>query len=225
MDEKETVQEQAINPIPVQSVEPLPEQPKQEVKKVTVSSWNTFVDFARQNPWKGKTFPDGNHLDIAKKNMARYENIDGCHPYLLASIHYSETGLQMTNGNNGQGAFQAYSSGIRYTPNSEVTDFPVQAKRACDHIRAKVGGADLSSLDDFNLIGKALALYNGCYSPAIGGLARGDFGKSNGWDKCPYTANFLTSNKGMLQCAVDGCRRYNTRRIYGTMAFITHLKI
>lgn len=164
-------------------------------------------------------------MQIAKANQSKYENIAGCHPYLLMAIHYTETGLQFNNGNNGQGAFQAYSSRIRYTPNSEVTDFKDQATRACNHIRGKVGGADLSNLDDFNLIGKALALYNGCYSPGIGGFARGDYGTPNGWDKCPYTANYLTSNTGMRQCAIDGCKRHNTRKIYGTMAFIAHLKI
>lgn len=188
------------------------------------NSWQQFIDYAKANPWRGQVFPDGNHLQIAKANMARYESIEGCHPYLLASIHYSETGLQMTNGANGQGAFQAYSSSIRYPANSQVTDFKGQARRACNHIRGKVGGVDLSSLDDVNLIGKALALYNGCYSPGIQAYARGDYGTPNGWDKCPYTANLLLSNEGMLQCAVDGCRRHNKRKIYGTMAFIAHLK-
>lgn len=189
------------------------------------SGWTPFVEFAKQNPWRGKTFPEGNHLEIAKKNQSKYENIQGCHPYLLMAIHYTETGLQFQNGANGQGSFQAYSSGIRYEPNSAVTDFAVQAKRACDHIRGKVGGTDLSNIEDTNLIGKALALYNGCYSPAIGIYARGDFGSQNGWDKCPYTANFLQSNEGMLQCATDGCRTTNKRQIYGTIAFIAHLKI
>lgn len=188
------------------------------------TSWQPFVDHAKANPWKGKTFDEGNHLQIATKHIARYTGIEGCHPFLMASIHYSETGLQMHNGANGQGAFQAYSSKIRYPANSPVTDFKDQATRACSHIRAKVGGADLSSLDDINLIGKALALYNGCYSPAIGGYARGNYGTANGWDKCPYTANFLTSNQGMRQCSVDGCRKHNTRQIYGTMSFIAHLK-
>jgi len=187
--------------------------------------WSEFTEYAKQNPWRGATFPEGTHLEIAKKNQSRYENIEGCHPYLLMSMHYTETGLQYNNGSNGQGAFQAYSSKIRYPANSPATDFDQQAIRACQHIRAKVGGADLSKLDDFNLIGKALALYNGCYSPGIGAFARGDYGTPRGWDKCPYTANFLTSNTGMKQCAVDGCRRHNTRQIYGTMAFIAHLKI
>ena len=189
------------------------------------SSWTPFVEFAKQNLWRGKTFPEGNHLEIAKKNQSKYENIQGCHPFLLMAIHYTETGLQFNNGANGQGAFQAYSSGIRYEPNSPTTDFDVQAKRACDHIRGKVGGADLSNIEDTNLIGKALALYNGCYSPALGIYARGDFGSPDGWDKCPYAANFLQSNDPMTQCATDGCRTTNKRQIYGTMAFIAHLKI
>ena len=187
------------------------------------SAWTPFVDFAKQNPWRGKTFPEGNHLQIAKANQAKYEGIAGCHPYLLMAIHYTETGLQFQNGANGQGAFQAYSSGIRYEPNSPTTDFDVQAKRACDHIRSKVGGADLSNIEETNLIGKALALYNGCYSPALGIYARGDFGSPDGWDKCPYTGNFLESNDPMTQCATDGCRATNKRQIYGTMAFISHL--
>jgi hypothetical protein len=189
------------------------------------SGWTPFVDFAKQNLWRGKTFPEGNHLEIAKKNQSKYENIQGCHPFLLMAIHYTETGLQFNNGANGQGAFQAYSRGIRYEPNSPTTDFDVQAKRACDHIRGKVGGADLSDIEDANLIGKALALYNGCYSPALGIYARGDFGSPDGWDKCPYAANFLQSNDPMTQCATDGCRTTNKRQIYGTMAFIAHLKI
>lgn len=190
-----------------------------------VDNWKPFVDHAKNNPWKGPGFHGKNHLQIAKENQSKYENIQGCHPYLLMAIHYTETGLQLNNGANGQGAFQAYSSGIRYEPNSPVTDFTVQAKRACDHIRGKVGGADLSNIEDINLIGKALALYNGCYSPALGIYARGNFGTPDGWDKCPYTANFLQSNEGMLQCATDGCTTRNQRRIYGTMAFIAHLKI
>lgn len=197
---------------------------KDDPTELPPDPWHEFKEFAKQNPWRGKTFPEGNHLEIAKKNMDKYENIEGCHPYLLASIHYSETGLQMTNGANGQGVFQHFSSPIRYTPNSEVTDFKDQVTRACNHIRGKVGNADLSKLDDINLIGKALALYNGCFSPSIGVYAIGDYGQPNGWDKCPYTANFLTSNTGMLQCAVDGCSRWNTRQIYGTMSFIAHLK-
>ena len=193
--------------------------------EIPKSEWTPFVEFAKQNPWRGKTFPEGNHLQIAKANQSKYEGIAGCHPFLLMAIHYTETGLQFNNGANGQGAFQAYSSGIRYEPNSPTTDFDVQAKRACDHIRGKVGGADLSNIEDTNLIGKALALYNGCYSPALGIYARGDFESPDGWDKCPYTANFLQSNEPMTQCATDGCRSTNKRQIYGTMAFIAYLKI
>jgi hypothetical protein len=193
--------------------------------EIPKSEWTPFVEFAKQNPWRGKTFPEGNHLQIAKANQSKYEGIAGCHPFLLMAIHYTETGLQFNNGANAQGAFQAYSSGIRYEPNSPTTDFDVQAKRACDHIRGKVGGADLSNIEDTNLIGKALALYNGCYSPALGIYARGDFESPDGWDKCPYTANFLQSNEPMTQCATDGCRSTNKRQIYGTMAFIAYLKI
>jgi hypothetical protein len=193
--------------------------------EIPKSEWTPFVEFAKQNPWRGKTFPEGNHLQIAKANQSKYEGIAGCHPLLLMAIHYTETGLQFNNGANAQGAFQAYSSGIRYEPNSPTTDFDVQAKRACDHIRGKVGGADLSNIEDTNLIGKALALYNGCYSPALGIYARGDFESPDGWDKCPYTANFLQSNEPMTQCATDGCRSTNKRQIYGTMAFIAYLKI
>lgn len=200
------------------------QQSVQQAPAVVATPWQPFVDHAKANPWRGATFPEGNHLQIVTNNIGRYTGIEGCHPFLIASIHYSETGLQMHNGANSQGAFQAYSSKIRYPANSPVTDFKDQATRACNHIRGKVGGADLSHLDDINLIGKALALYNGCYSPAVGGYARGDYGTANGWDKCPYTANFLTSNKGMRQCAVDGCRKHNTRTIYGTMSFIAHLK-
>jgi hypothetical protein len=221
-----------------QELEQLPATPDDNISKKETGSvvhptqattlsdnWKPFLDFATANPWRGATFPEGNHLEIAKANMARYEDIDGCHPYLMAAIHYSETGLQMSNGANGQGVFQHYSSPIRYPANSTATDFKEQAQRACNHIKNKVGGADLSSLDDVNLIGKALALYNGCYSPGIRAYARGDYGTPTGWDKCPYTANYLTNNEGMKQCAVDGCRSHNTRAIYGTMAFIAHLQI
>jgi hypothetical protein len=211
----------------VKTVEPVAEvkvvEPVAEVK--AVDNWKPFTDHAKNNPWRGATFYGKNHLQIAKENQPKYENIAGCHPYLLMAIHYTETGLQFQNGANGQGAFQAYSSGIRYVPNSPVTDFKEQATRACNHIRGKVGGADLSNIEDVNLIGKALALYNGCYSPAFGIYARGNFGSPDGWDKCPYTSNFLQSNEGMLQCATDGCATRNQRRIYGTMAFIAHLKI
>ena len=198
---------------------------KDDKTELPKSAWTPFVEFASQNPWRGKTFPEGNHLQIAKANQSKYEGITGCHPFLLMAIHYTETGLQFNNGANGQGAFQAYSSGIRYEPNSPTTDFDVQAKRACDHIRGKVGGADLSNIEDTNLIGKSLALYNGCYSPTLGIYARGGFGSPDGWDKCPYTANFIQSNDPMTQCATDGCRTTNKRQIYGTMAFIGHLKI
>ncbi len=215
--------EKSLEPVKISFEEP--KTLKVQEVKVEVDSWQPFIDHAKNNPWKGATFHGKNHLQIALERKPNYENIQGCHPFLLMAIHYTETGLQFNNGANGQGAFQAYSSGIRYEPNSLTTDFDVQAKRACDHIRGKVGGADLSNIQDINLIGKALALYNGCYAPAIGIYAREDFGTPGGWDKCPYTANFLQSNEGMTQCANDGCGLKNQRKIYGTMAFIAHLKI
>lgn len=210
-----------------------PEKSKSEklTKAVETSQdgWDTYIKHAKENPFRGSVFKEGefagNHLQIAKElRMPLYEGIDGCHPYILASLHYSETGLQMSNGPNGQGAFQAYSSGIRYPANSYPDDFRIQAQRACDTFRAKVGGADMSSLDDVDTIGRAFALYNGCWSPAYGIYANGHQGSSNSWELCPYTANKLTNDKvGMLQCATDGCGSVNHRSTYGTMAFIAHL--
>jgi hypothetical protein len=200
-----------------------------EETKPPFGAWQEYVEYAQANPFTGAVFTEGgykgNHLQIAKDlRMPLYQGLDGCHPYVIAAIHYGETGLQMTNGSNGQGAFQHYSSGIRYTPNSYADDFNVQAQRTCDILRSKVGGADLSTLDDIDLIGIALARYNGCYAPAFGGYANDSMHSSNPWTLCPYTANKMNAERvGMTQCAVDGCTAVNARKSYGTMAFIAQL--
>ena len=194
------------------------------LSKKPFKEWESFLKHVEKNPFSGKVFAEGNHLEIATKHINRYKGFDGCHHYILVSLHYSETGLQMNNGWNGQGVFQHYTSSTRYKPNSTPTpaELKQQTKKTCEFIKSKIG-ADLSSLENVNLIGKALALYNGCYSPEIGAYATNDFGKWNGWDKCPYVANKLQSNKSKLQCAVDGCRQWNYRQTYGTLTFIAYL--
>lgn len=202
-----------------------PEPKKEEAPKPKHGAWQGLVDYAKANPFEGAVFTEGsykgNHLQIALDlRMPSYQGIKGCHPFLIAAIHYSETGLQMSNGANGQGVFQAYSSGIRYPANSYPDNFKEQAQQACDTLRGKVGGADLSSLDDMNLIGEAFAKYNGCWAPGAGIYAN----TQDTWHLCPYTANKMNDkSQGMLQCAVDGCASLNHRSSYGTMAFVAHL--
>jgi hypothetical protein len=195
----------------------------------TLGDWQGLVDYAIANPFKGTVFTEGeykgNHLQIAKDlRMQHYQGVQGCHPYILAALHYSETGLQMSNGNNGQGVFQAYSSGIRYTPNSYPDNFKEQAQQACNTLRNKIGGADLSTLGDLDTIGIALAKYNGCWSPGSQMFANESMHSATPWTLCPYTANKMNEHtQGMRQCATDGCGSVNTRKTYGTIAFIAHL--
>jgi hypothetical protein len=220
-------------PLEVEGMEPelKPEVEPESSREVKspFGDWQGLVDYAIANPFKGTVFTEGkykgNHLQIAKDlRMQHYQGVQGCHPYILAAIHYSETGLQMTNGNNGQGVFQHYSSGIRYSPNSYPDDFAVQAQRTCDILRNKIGGADLSTLDDFDTIGIALAKYNGCWSPDSQMFANESMHSSTPWTLCPYTANKMNEHtQGMKQCATDGCGSVNIRKTYGTMAFIAHL--
>ena len=60
-----------------------------------------------------------------------------CHPYLMAALHYRETGYRLTNASNGQGMYQIYSSAVRYPANSPVTNATDQTNVACDFIKAK----------------------------------------------------------------------------------------
>jgi len=138
-----------------------------------------------------------------------YETADGCHPYIIAAIHYRETNFGNTNAWNGQGAFQNIRN--RYPSQSVVTDWEAQVKQACEHLRQSVGWAGLTNIEDEQLIGQALSKYNGCNNKV--------------WNQCSYVVNNTqymalgTSSK----CAVDGCAYMVTDYKHGTLSIINQL--
>lgn len=137
-----------------------------------------------------------------------YELAEGCHPYILASIHYREKNFGNTNGWNGQGAFQNIRN--RYPAESVVTDWGWQVQQACEHLRQSVNWIFLTDLNDQESIGNALAKYNGC---------RGLYYK-----QCSYVVNKTNLMAVGTKCAVDGCAYTTTDNRYGALSIISQLQ-
>lgn len=138
-----------------------------------------------------------------------YESVDGCHPYILAGIHYRETTFGNTNAWNGQGAFQNINN--RYTPNSVVIDWEAQAQQACDHLRQPYGWAFMTDLNNQELIGKALASYNGCMGEP--------------YNQCGYAVNQTNIMSYDWKCSVDfTCHPLVKDNKYGALSIVSQLQ-
>jgi hypothetical protein len=136
---------------------------------------------------------------IKAKNTQKeygFYNKSECHPYLLMAIHYREIGFRLNNGWNGQGMYQ--NLGNKYPSNSTVNNATAQTKEACEFIKNKAKSfcssvgkqEDLHSLENVELIGCALAKYNGCMG--------------NHYNNCGYTVKGLSpSQENFTKCGAD----------------------
>lgn len=138
-----------------------------------------------------------------------YRSAANCHPYILASIHYRETNFGNTNGWNGQGVYQNIRN--RYPTNSVVTDWEAQTIQACEHLRQSVGWATLNNLDDFELVGAALASYNGC--------------NNQYYKNCSYVVNKTNLMAQGTKCSVDfSCLPLVADNRYGALSIVSQLR-
>lgn len=177
------------------------------------NDWTPYVEYAKDNP-----IPESIRWSIMQnlEGINRLGSKYGCHPAVMSAIHYRETSFGHTTAGNGQGPYQVLSN--RLPTNQDVTDWDSFIKQSCEHLRGKVGGAELMDIEDMELIGTALARYNGC--------------NSKDWINCPYTSSKLTddyrfseSNPEMRKCNYDYCRNGimtpDTR--YGALAIIANM--
>jgi len=173
------------------------------ISAITEKGQNALPD--ESNLEKHKTVKvDQNILDKIQSQKEIYLKAKefGCHPALLAGIHYRETNLGLTNAWNGQGAYQNLAN--KYPSNSQVDDIDTQTKQACEHLKNKVGGKELMDLNDLELVGKALARYNGCSNQI--------------WNNCGYVVNKLEDGKTFTKCTVDFiCYPLVTDTKFGTL--------
>ncbi len=125
-----------------------------------------------------------------------FYNSSDCHPYIIGAIHYREHNFALDNGWNGQGMLQ--NTANKYGSNSIVTDATAQVDQACKHLQGKAknfcqeyGSADdLKFLENIELIGCALARYNGC--------------SNNHYNQCGYTVNKLSKEQSnFTKCSID----------------------
>lgn len=127
-------------------------------------------------------------INKIKENKEIYSLDPTCDWRLLGAIHYRETNLGNTNGWNGQGAFQNIRN--KYVSNSLVSDWSTQVHQACSHLKNKVGTTHLNESTPIDVIGTALARYNGC--------------NNKHWKECGYTAYKLSDNHtSFMKCSID----------------------
>jgi hypothetical protein len=181
-----------------ESLEPIVETPKKDEAVATIIEPQAQVVTA-QLP---------NLVENYNKYKQYYSADNTCHPYIIASIHYRETNFGSTNAWNGQGAFQNLQN--KYPANSEVSDWNEQVRQACLHLKGKVRVQTLLDINDEELIGKALARYNGCR-----GLV---------YTQCSYTVNKTEYMSVGTKCAVDGCAYTTTDNRFGALSIIRQLK-
>ena len=127
-------------------------------------------------------------IENIKMNKGIYSLDPTCDWRIIGAIHFRETNLGIMNGWNGQGAFQNVRN--RYEPNSQVTDWSTQVTQACNHLKQKVGTTELITSTPIDVIGTALARYNGC--------------NNKEWKSCGYTAYKLSNEHlNFTKCSVD----------------------
>lgn len=149
-----------------------------------------YIDY-----WSGKRLDESLEHSIRENvPIARKAQDYGCATELMMGIWYRESSFSRTNPPNGQGIFQILSGGYRGDVN-----FEEQIKASCEHLRGKVGGADLSSLktnEDFELAATALGRYNGI--------------RGKDWWNGSYVVSKLTdwwwfNSYEMVKCSRDYC--------------------
>jgi hypothetical protein len=185
--------------------------------KTIPEKWKSHIDYLK--------YQDSQAHKIAiagfKANQEKYGfyGKSACHPYIMAAIHYREIGYRLNNGWNGQGIYQLYSTTTRYPSNSPVTNATAQTQQACEFIKNKaksycssVGSPDdLNNLENIELLGCALAKYNGC--------------NGQHYNNCGYTVKGMSKDQEVFnkKCADDGCSYFTTEKQLGALTIIAIL--